>query len=142
MKMRFALLIVLIASLTGARVVAASPSSGVIDVLVKEWKLDMTATTHIAGDITFNLDSRGTILHEVVLIKTEKLARELVADIDPTTFRLNEEAFSSPGEYGDIPAGNTGVFTIHLPPGHYVVMCNIAGHYGSGMYSDLVVVGN
>ena len=140
MKIRIALLLLVATSLVGAEVVTALPSSGVIDVLVKEWKLDMTSTTHTAGKITFNLDSRGTILHEVVIIKTDKLARDLVAEINPTTLRLDEESFDSPGEYGDLPAGNTVVFTIDLSPGHYVVMCNIEAHYGAGMYSDLTIV--
>jgi uncharacterized cupredoxin-like copper-binding protein len=36
-------------------------------------------------------------------------------------------------------AGTTGWTTTTLPPGHYELICNIAGHYGAGMYTELDV---
>jgi len=43
--------------------------------------------------------------------------------------------------YGIAP-GTTGWTTITLPPGRYELICNIAGHYGAGMYAALDVVAN
>ena len=34
------------------------------------------------------------------------------------------------------------VRTVTLTPGRYELLCNIAGHYGAGMYTELDVVTN
>ena len=62
--------------------------------------------------------------------------------VTPQVRSRDEELLTSPGEYGDLAAGVTGVVTIDLPAGHYVLMCNIADHYQLGMYADLEVTGN
>ena len=108
----------------------------------KEWKISTNTPSHAAGPITFYLDNQGNIDHEFVIIRTDLKGRELVANVDPATMRLDEETLTSPGEYGDLATGVTGTFTIDLPAGHYVLMCNIASHYQLGMYVDLEVTGN
>ena len=42
---------------------------------------------------------------------------------------------------GILPA-TTGWTTVTLTPGRYELLCNIAGHYGAGMYTELDVIGN
>lgn len=39
-----------------------------------------------------------------------------------------------------IAAGATGWTTVNLKPGRYELLCNIAGHYGAGMFTQLTVV--
>jgi uncharacterized cupredoxin-like copper-binding protein len=134
-----ALLVVLIgAPIASAQIVK---NTAVIAV-VKEWKIATNTATHAAGPITFYLDSQGNIDHEFVIIQSDVPGRDLVAKIDPATLRLDEAILNSPGEYGDLPAGVTGTFTIDLPVGHYVLMCNITDHYQLGMYVDFEVTGN
>jgi uncharacterized cupredoxin-like copper-binding protein len=29
----------------------------------------------------------------------------------------------------------------NMAPGHYVLVCNLAGHFANGMYADFTVVG-
>ena len=43
-------------------------------------------------------------------------------------------------DYGIAP-GTSGWTTLTLPPGRYELICNIAGHYGAGMYAVLDVTG-
>jgi uncharacterized cupredoxin-like copper-binding protein len=132
-----------LAVLVGAPIASAQilKTTAVIAV-VKEWKISTNTQSHVAGPITFYLDNQGNIDHEFVIIQTDTLAKDLVAKVDPATMRLDEELLTSPGEYGDLAAGVTGVVTIDLPAGHYVLMCNIADHYQLGMYADLEVTGN
>jgi len=132
-----------LAVLVGAPIASAQilKTTAVIAV-VKEWKISTNTPSHVAGPITFYLDNQGNIDHEFVIIQTDTLAKDLVAKVDPATMRLDEELLTSPGEYGDLAAGVTGVVTIDLPAGHYVLMCNIADHYQLGMYADLEVTGN
>lgn len=140
---RFAGVGVLLLVLFGAPITSAQivKRTAVIAV-VKEWKISTNTATHIAGPITFYLDNQGNIDHEFVIIRSDLPGKELVAKVDPATMRLDEATLTSPGEYGDLPAGVTGTFTIDLPVGRYVLMCNIADHYALGMYMDLEVTGN
>jgi uncharacterized cupredoxin-like copper-binding protein len=132
-----------LAVLVGAPIASAQIlKTTVIIAVVKEWKISTNTQNHVAGPITFYLDNQGNIDHEFVIIQTDTLAKDLVAKVDPATMRLDEELLTSPGEYGDLAAGVTGVVTIDLPAGHYVLMCNIADHYQLGMYADLEVTGN
>ncbi len=134
---------ILLLVLVGAPIASAQivKSTAVIAV-VKEWKISTNTATHVAGPITFYLDSQGNIDHEFVIIQSDVPGKDLVSKVDPATMRLDEKTLTSPGEYGDLPAGVTGTFTIDLPVGHYVLMCNIADHYQLGMYVDLEVTGN
>ena len=43
-------------------------------------------------------------------------------------------------EQPEYDPGVPGSVTVNLPVGHYVVMCNIQGHYKNGMYADLEIV--
>ena len=54
---------------------------------------------------------------------------------------LAEAARSCGPDDGDgiLPA-TTGWTTVTLTPGRYELLCNIAGHYGAGMYTELDVV--
>jgi uncharacterized cupredoxin-like copper-binding protein len=54
--------------------------------------------------------------------------------------RINEDtAGTNVGETGDMDAGATKTLTIDLAPGHYVFLCNLPGHYQSGMHVDVTV---
>lgn len=43
------------------------------------------------------------------------------------------------GDGEGIAPGAVGWTTVSLPPGRYELVCNIAGHYASGMYAELDV---
>lgn len=86
-----------------------------------------------AGDVTFAVKNTGTIEHEVVVLKTDVAFDQLpVGGTEPD--RIDES--TSAGETGDPPlkAGESRSFTLTgLAAGKYVLVCNIAKHYGLGM---------
>ena len=114
-----------------------TPTSGAIAAKESEWKIVISADRHIAGDVTFDLANRGTIPHEFLVVATDKTAEELLADVDATTNRIDEENLDVVDEQPEYGPGTTAELTLTLPVGHYVVMCNIEGHYRNGMYADL-----
>jgi len=116
------------------------PWSGTIAAKQSEWKINLSADRHAAGDVTFDLANRGTIPHEFIVVRTDKTAKELLADVDPATKRIDEELLYVIGEQPEYDAGTTAELTLPLQAGHYVVMCNIEGHYQAGMYADLTIV--
>jgi uncharacterized cupredoxin-like copper-binding protein len=43
------------------------------------------------------------------------------------------------GEQEDIASGSDTTLSVDLQPGHYVIICNITGHYEAGMHTELTV---
>jgi uncharacterized cupredoxin-like copper-binding protein len=102
-----------------------------------------------AGDVTFTVKNLGTIEHELVVLKTniafDKLpiadAGDPPAPVKSGADKVSEDA--NIGETGDpnLKPGDTRVFVIKkMVPGKYVLVCNIARHYGLGMTAPFTVL--
>ena len=123
----------------GAAIWSQIPTQGTIAAKESEWKIVVSAGRHTAGDVTFHLDNRGTVPHEFLVVATDKSAADLLAEVDATTNRIDEEKLDVVDEQPEYDPGTTATLTVTLPKGHYVVMCNIEGHYKNGMYADLEI---
>jgi len=95
-----------------------------------------------AGNVTFVVKNTGTIDHEMIVLKTDTAFDKLpvVDGGDPpapvTTGADKVDEGTKVGETGDpnLKAGETRTFTIkNMVAGKYVLVCNIAKHYGMGM---------
>jgi uncharacterized cupredoxin-like copper-binding protein len=109
---------------------AASNSS---TVTLREFKLSPSPKSVSAGKVTFTVKNTGALEHEMAVIKTTKRASKL-----PVTGRRASEK-GSVGEVEDIASGKSKKLTLNLKKGHYVLICNIPGHYKGGMRSDFTV---
>jgi len=92
-----------------------------------------------SGMVTFNVTNNGPSVHEFVVFKSD-----LAPDALPVEgTKVNEEAaeVEAIGEIEDIEAGATQSTTFDLQPGKYVLICNIEGHYQSGMRATFEVTG-
>ena len=85
-----------------------------------------------AGTVTFEVKNEGTLVHEMVLIKTDKGAANLGTDGEA------EEA-GAIDEVADLPAGESKTLELDLDAGKYALVCNLPGHYEDGMYADFTV---
>src|ERR1700736_1308016 len=129
---------------------AASPSAtGPVDVALSDTaglNAPMTVALFVAsapaGDVTFNVKNLGTIDHELIVLKTDTAFDQLpvVDGGDPpapvATGADKVDEGTKAGETGDpnLKAGETRAFTIKgLAAGKYVLVCNLAKHYGLGM---------
>ena len=110
--------------------------------------LTLSPATVPAGDVTFVVKNNGTIAHEAVVLKTDTPFDKLpIADggDPPVPVKTGADKVSEDtniGETGDpnLDPGVTRTFTIkHMTAGNYVVVCNIAQHYGKGMRAALEV---
>ncbi len=90
-----------------------------------------------AGTVTFVIENRGTMVHEVEVFAgaTPGLRLPVVAGVADTT------GLTLIDEVEDIVAGTTTSLTVDLEPGTYLVICNLPGHYAMGMTIELVVTG-
>lgn len=124
----------------GGLTVNSSSAGQTVSVTVSDTKgtdgpmtLVATPDSAKAGDVTFTVKNTGTIDHEVVVLKTDTPFDQLkVGDSEPD--KVDES--TSVGETGDpaLKPGETRSFTVKdMAAGNYVLVCNIAKHYGLGM---------
>jgi uncharacterized cupredoxin-like copper-binding protein len=101
-----------------------------------------------AGDVSFAVKNTGTIDHEMIVLKTATPFDQLpvVDGGDPpapvTSGADKVDEANNVGETGDpnLKPGESRTFTIKaLAPGSYVLVCNIAKHYGLGMRAAFTV---
>jgi len=99
--------------------------------------IQMSSSTYPAGPITFHIKNASAAeLHEFVIIRTDLNADQLPMDADGN---VAEDQLSSPGEKGDIAAGQGGDLTLALPAGRYLFICNQPGHFKAGMHTAFTV---
>lgn len=108
-------------------------------------RIAASPTSVPAGQVSLRVFNRGSLDHEVVVMPLAPGQyvgqRPIAADgrVDESG-SLGEASQSCSGEEGDgISPRSWSWTTLTLPAGRYEMLCNIAGHYGSGMYTELDV---
>lgn len=106
-----------------------------------------------AGPVSLRVRNKGALTHEVVVLPLPQgqLPGQRVSGPDgkvDETGSLGEASRTCGADdgmdiapYGIAAGGASGWTTITLPPGRYELICNIAGHYWSGMFAELDVTG-
>jgi uncharacterized cupredoxin-like copper-binding protein len=109
---------------------AASKSA---TVTVSEFKVSPSPKSVSAGKVSFTVRNKGDMEHELVVIRTSTSASKLKVSGN----RASDKG--AVGEIEDIAAGKSKKHTFNLKKGHYVLLCNIPGHYKAGMRADFTV---
>jgi uncharacterized cupredoxin-like copper-binding protein len=107
-----------------------------VNATLTDMKVAVDKTSLPAGEITFVVKNSGVVMHELVVISTD-VAQDKIAMGTETVGKVDETG--NVGETGDVNAGESKTFTVNLPAGHYVLMCNEVGHYGMGMHMAFTV---
>jgi uncharacterized cupredoxin-like copper-binding protein len=101
------------------------------------------STTHLkAGKYLFVDKNLGAIQHELVMWKTDLDVQHMPFGFEGDKNRVNED---SPDletvldSASDLNPGETRWITAVLEPGHYVLVCNLPGHFHRGMHVDITV---
>jgi len=123
---------------TGAAAASTSApdkvTGGRLDVKTREFAFAPKSIQASAGELRVTLENTGKTVHEFVVLKTSAAPGSLEVGSDG---RVSET--KSTGEVSETKAGANKTATIKLTPGQYVFVCNIPGHYKSGMYGRLTV---
>ena len=120
---------------TACSAASPSPSTTAITATLKEYSIELSAATAAPSSVTFTVTNSGTIVHEFVVLKTDVQA----ADLPLTNDEVTEDDYTVIDEVEDVESGKSGTLTVTLDAGHYVVICNIAGHVRQGMATDFTV---
>lgn len=120
-------------SLIATGVASSSTGASTVKVTLKEFKLQPSPKTVKAGPVTFAVQNVGSIVHEMVVIKT---------DAAPGTLPVKADRVSEKGAIGEVPdvaSGKSKKVTLNLKAGRYVLLCNLKGHYKLGQWSAFTV---
>lgn len=113
-------------------------------------RLAAAPSTVPAGPVSLRVSNTGTLSHEVVVLplaQGQSVGQRPVGSdgkVDEAG-SLGEVARTCGADAGEesadpgIAPGAAGWTTLNLEPGRYELLCNIAGHYGAGMYTELDV---
>jgi len=97
------------------------------------------------GTLSFLVTNSGSINHEMVVLPllssrgvgARPIGRDARVDEGGSLGEASKTGGAGAGE-GIVP-GASGWVTVALAPGQYELVCNIAGHYSAGMYTQLTV---
>jgi uncharacterized cupredoxin-like copper-binding protein len=125
--------------LTVARRQAPTPSGTPVNVLLQDFKVRMDAAVVPAGTVSFRLLGQGPTTHEFIVVRTDRSPDKL--PLQPDGLTVNEEALGVElvDEADGLDIDDRQTLDLRLAPGHYVMYCNLEGHYLGGMYAALTV---
>jgi uncharacterized cupredoxin-like copper-binding protein len=90
-----------------------------------------------SGDLRLSVSNRGPDTHELLVARMRGSRLPLRTD----GLTVDEDA-AKPATVATLDGGQPGTvrqLRLRLAPGHYVLFCNMAGHYLGGMRTELVV---
>ncbi len=114
-----------------------APPGGPITVQLRDFGIKLSSASAPAGEVTLDMKNVGEYPHELVLIRTDQDAANLPHLA--VELKVIEDGLDIVGRVRDLQTGQSASLTVNLEAGHYVVMCNISGHYDGGMYLNFDV---
>lgn len=121
------------------------PHHETINIVLQEWRISADKHVVKAGPITFHLTNKGIGEHELIILRTDRDAKQL-----PMKHGKVNEATAGQliGEIEEFPPGVEVRTTFTLSPGKYVLFCNLqntgndgsSSHYHLGMHTALEVL--
>jgi uncharacterized cupredoxin-like copper-binding protein len=116
-----------------APTVSEAEHESTVSLQLKEFSITPPTSSAPTSEVTFKATNDGRVAHELVVIRTDKAPGAL-----PVAKATADEA-GDLGEAEDITPGSSKSVTLVLKPGHYVLICNLAGHYQAGMHAAFTV---
>ena len=111
--------------------------AGEPEVTMSEYTVEAPAEV-VAGSVTLTVRNLGAIDHELVVLRSTRAADDL--PVDDSEVQVDARGIREIGATKTIQAGGETTLTLRLQGGRYALICNVPGHYQSGMYTALRVV--
>jgi len=93
-----------------------------------------------AGTVTFNVTNWSrSLVHEMVVVAVD--SPDAALPYDYSKQQVVEDQVKVLGETEELQPSASQALTLDLPAGNYLLICNLPGHYGSGMQMAFSVAG-
>jgi uncharacterized cupredoxin-like copper-binding protein len=103
--------------------------------LLDSLKLEVSNSSAPAGAVTFRVENKGAIIHELAVFKTD-LAPEA---IPIAAGKADESRVQVVGRTKNLNGKAYEDLSLNLTSGKHVLVCNIPAHYQSGMRAAFTV---
>jgi uncharacterized cupredoxin-like copper-binding protein len=113
--------------------------AGAIQVGLEDFKLHLVVTQAKAGEVTLHLVNSGPSTHEFNVDRTDLASDQLPLRADGLSVDEGSALLKRMGSVEILEAGDTKNLALDLKPGHYVLYCNLEGHYLGSMHATLDV---
>jgi uncharacterized cupredoxin-like copper-binding protein len=118
----------------------AAPRGKVVEVHERDFVMTAKVTAVRTGLVTFRVGNSGPSTHEFLVDRTSENADALPLRANDITVNEQSKLLHPVGSLGEIRLGATRELTLRLDPGHYVLFCNLEGHYRGGMFVSFEVI--
>ena len=120
---------------TGCAGIDSSQKLPAVNVSVRDFRVKSERELP-SGEVRLRVYNKGPDTHELILVRTGQGPLPLRAD----GLTVDEDALESltVTTVDGLEPGVRKEARIHLRPGRYVLFCNMAGHYLSGMHTIVV----
>jgi uncharacterized cupredoxin-like copper-binding protein len=125
--------------LTVARRHEPTPRGTAVNVLLEDFEVRQEATVVPAGTVSFLVRNQGPTTHELIVVRTDRAPGKLPLQRDGLTVDEEGEGIDFLDEVEGLDIDDRQTLVLDLAPGHYVLYCNLEGHYLGGMYEALIV---
>jgi hypothetical protein len=119
----------------------AAPKGAPVKVHEHDFALTTDTPVVPVGYVTFEVRNTGPSTHEFIVARTDLSADALPLQKNDITVDEHSSQIHEVGSLSAVRLGTTRDLTLKLPAGHYVLFCNLSGHYRGGMYALLTVAG-
>lgn len=91
-----------------------------------------------AGAVTFDVTNWSrSIVHEMLVVAVD--SPDAALPYDYSKQQVVEDQIKMLGETDELQPNASKTLTLDLPAGNYLLICNVPGHYGSGMQTSFTV---
>ena len=111
----------------------------VVSVLLDDFDVHRTTATAASGTVRFQLVNNGPSTHEFIVVRTDRASGQLPLQRDGLTVDEEGPGVDWVDEAEGLDIGDRRTLTLDLAPGHYVLFCNMEGHYLGGMHAAFTV---
>jgi uncharacterized cupredoxin-like copper-binding protein len=116
-----------------------SPPGTAVTVLLDDFNVHRTTATASSGMVRFQLVNNGPSTHEFIVVRTDRAPAQLPLQRDGLTVDEEGRGVDPVDEAEGLDIGDRRTLTLDLAPGHYVLFCNMEGHYLGGMHAAFTV---
>jgi hypothetical protein len=125
--------------LTVARRHEPAPRGTPVNVRLEDFKVRQDAAVVPSGTVSFRILNQGPTTHQLIVVRTDLDPDKLPLQRDGLTVNEDAPGIDLLDEVGGLDIDDRQSLVLELAPGHYVLYCNLEGHYLGGMHASLTV---
>jgi uncharacterized cupredoxin-like copper-binding protein len=110
-----------------------------VNVRLEDFRVRLDAAVVPAGTIRFHILGQGPTRHEFIVVRTDRPPDKLPLQRDGLTVDEDAPGVKLVDEAAGLDIDDRQTLVLELAAGHYVMYCNLEGHYLGGMHAALTV---